>query len=128
MKRLTGIPASRGICIGPVFQFVRQELVIEKGKVEDPQSEIDRLNGAISTAKEQINEIYEKALKESSEADAEIFQAHAMILEDPELLDEVQKKISEQKFSAEFAMNESSQAMADIMAAMDDEYFAARAD
>ena len=127
MKRLTGIPASRGICIGPVFQFVRQELVIEKGKVEDPQSEIDRLNGAISTAKEQINEIYEKALKESSEADAEIFQAHAMILEDPELLDEVQKKISEQKFSAELAMNESSQAMADIMAAMDDEYFAARA-
>jgi phosphotransferase system enzyme I (PtsI) len=127
MKRLTGIPASRGICIGPVFQFVRQELVIEKGKVEDPQSEIDRLNGAISTAKEQINEIYEKALKEASEADAEIFQAHAMILEDPELLDGVHKKINEQKCSAEFAMNESSQAMADIMAAIDDEYFAARA-
>lgn len=127
MERLIGIPASRGICIGPVFQFVRQELVIEDCKIDDPQNELDRLDKAMSTAKEQINKIYEKALTESSEADAEIFQAHVMILEDPELLSEVEKKIKERKCSAELAMNETAQALADMMAAMSDEYFAARA-
>ena len=81
MKELTGIPASRGIGIGPIFQFVRQELIIEERSNIQPEEELKRLNTAISTAKDQIDSIYEKALKESSDADAEIFQAHRMILE-----------------------------------------------
>lgn len=127
MERLTGIPASRGICIGPIFQFVRQELVVDECKVDDPQSEITRLHDAIGKAKDQISTIYEKALTQASKADAEIFQAHKMILEDPELLSGVEKKIKEQHCSAEFAMKETAQAFSDTMAAMSDEYFAARA-
>lgn len=127
MKRLAGIPASRGICIGPVYQFARQELVVDECKVDDPQLEVARLHDAIAVAKEQIMRIYEKALAESSESDAEIFLAHKMILEDPELLGEVVKKIEDRKCSAEFAMKESAQHFSDIMAAMEDEYFAARA-
>ena len=127
MKRLTGIPASRGICIGPVYQFIRQELVITECKIDDPQKEIERLDAAISTAKDQISKIYEKALTEASKADAEIFQAHKMILEDPEMLSEVRKKIQSKKCNAEFAMKETAQAFSDMMAAMKDEYFAARA-
>ena len=127
MKRLAGIPASRGICIGPVFQFIRQELVVTDCKVDDPQKEIERLNAAIGAAKEQISKIYEKALTEASKADAEIFQAHLMILEDPEMLSEVRKKIESRNCSAETAMKETAQAFSDMMAAMKDEYFAARA-
>jgi len=127
MKRLAGIPASRGICIGPVFQFIRQELVVTDCKGDDPQKEIERLNAAIGAAKEQISKIYEKALTEASQADAEIFQAHLMILEDPEMLSEVRKKIESRKCSAESAMKETAQAFSDMMAAMKDEYFAARA-
>ncbi len=127
MKRLAGIPASRGICIGPVFQFIRQELVVTECKIDDPQKEIERLDAAISAAKEQISKIYEKALTEASKADAEIFQAHKMILEDPEMLGEVRKKIQDKKCNAEFAMKETAQAFSDMMAAMKDEYFAARA-
>ena len=127
MKSLTGIPASRGICIGPVFQFLRQELVVAECKVDDSENEIARLDDAVSTAKDQISEIYEKALTEASKADAEIFQAHKMILEDPELLGEVKKKIKDKKCSAELAMKETAQAFSDMMAAMSDEYFAARA-
>ena len=85
MKTLSGIPASRGICIGPVFQFLRQELIVAECKVDDSQKEIKRLEEAIQIAKDQISSIYEKALTEASKADAEIFQAHLMILEDPEL-------------------------------------------
>ena len=127
MKKLTGIPASRGICIGPVFQFLRQELIVDDCKTANPQIEIERLDEAISTAKDQISTIYEKALTESSKADAEIFQAHKMILEDPELLSEVKKKITNQQYSAELAMKETAQSFSDTMAAMKDEYFAARA-
>ena len=61
MKRLEGIPASRGICIGPIFQFVRRELAVEEVVVDDPAAETARLNEAITTAKDQISEIYEKA-------------------------------------------------------------------
>jgi len=127
MKEIAGIPASRGIGIGPVFQFVRQELIIEKRSNVQPEVELKRLNDAISTAKNQIERIYEKVLKESSDADAEIFQAHIMILEDPELFAEVEKKIKNQAKSAELAMQEAGQSFSDIMAAMKDEYFAARA-
>jgi len=127
MERLKGIPASRGICVGPIFQFVRQKLIIEETAVGDPVAEVERLDEAIEKAKEQIERIYEKALGESSEADAEIFHAHKLILEDPELLTAAKKKINEQQASAEFAMMQTSQEFADIMAAMNDEYFSARA-
>ena len=127
MKTLSGIPASRGICIGPVFQFLRQELIVAECKVDDSQKEIKRLEEAIQIAKDQISSIYEKALTEASKADAEIFQAHLMILEDPELLSEVKKKIETEHCSADFAMKETAQAFSNMMAAMADEYFAARA-
>ena len=127
MKHLAGIPASRGICISPVFQFVRQEIIVEEVCVDDPKAEINRLDQAICTAKDQIFLIYQKALKEASKADAEIFQAHRMILEDPELLAEVKKKIENQKVCAESAMQSTAQTFSDMMAGMKDEYFAARA-
>jgi phosphoenolpyruvate-protein phosphotransferase len=127
MKSLTGIPASRGICIGPVFPFVRQELRVESYCVEDVQVEITRLNSAIDKAKDQISQIYQKALTEASKADAEIFQAHRMILEDPELLKEVKAKIEKDSICAEFAMMTTAQSFSDMMAAMQDEYFKARA-
>ncbi len=127
MKELTGIPASRGIGIGPIFQFVRQELIIKERSNIQPEEELKRLNTAISIAKEEINSIYEKALKESSDGDAEIFQAHRLILEDPELLAGVENKIKNQDKTAELAMKETGQSFSDIMAAMSDEYFAARA-
>jgi phosphotransferase system enzyme I (PtsI) len=127
MKTLSGIPASRGICIGPVFQFLRQELVVAECKVDNSQKELERLDEAIEIAKVQISGIYEKALTEASKADAEIFQAHLMILEDPELLSEAKKKIETEHCSADFAMKETAQAFSNMMAAMNDEYFAARA-
>ena len=127
MKEIAGIPASRGIGIGPIFQFVRQELIIEKRSNIQPEVELKRLKAAISTAKDQIESIYEKVLKESGEADAEIFKAHLMILGDPELFAEVENKIKNQDKCAELAMQEAGQSFSDIMAAMKDEYFAARA-
>ena len=127
MIELTGISASRGMCIGPVFQFVRQKLEIQEKKQVNPSEELIRFNLAVDTAKDQIDRIYEKALQESSDADAAIFQAHRMILEDPELISAVKKKIESDKKSAEIAMQETGKSFSAMMAAMNDEYFAARA-
>jgi phosphoenolpyruvate-protein phosphotransferase len=127
MKRLTGISASRGICIGPAFPFIRQELRIESYCVDNTRDEIVRLDAAINKAKDQISLIYKKALGEASKADAEIFQAHRMILEDPELLKEVKAKIEKDSICAEFAMMTTAQSFSDMMSAMQDEYFKARA-
>ena len=127
MKKLAGIAASRGICIGPAFQFIRQELIVEERCVDDSEGELKKFEDAIKKADMQISVIYEKALEQSSETDAEIFQAHKMILKDPELLSEVKKIISGKALCAEFAMMQTAKKFSEIMAAMDDEYFAARA-
>ena len=127
MKKLNGVAASRGICIGPAFQFLRTELNTEKKDISDPEAEIARLDAAIQTAKDQIQSIYEKALTESSEADAEIFQAHKMILDDPELITTIKKRIQDEKINCEFSVYETAKQFAATMAAMEDEYFAARA-
>ena len=127
MKQLKGIAASRGVCFGPVFRFIRQELKVEEYCVESSPKEMNRLKRAITAARNQILDIYDKALRESSEADAEIFQAHRMILDDPELMKEVKRKIEEESLCAEYAMLTTAQSFSDMMAAMQDEYFAARA-
>ena len=127
MLELSGISASRGICIGPAYQFVRQKLEIKEKKQVNPSEELIRFNLAVETAKDQITLIYQKALTESSAADAEIFQAHLMILQDPELASEVKKKIEQGGKSAEIAMQQTGKSFADMMAAMQDECFAARA-
>ncbi len=127
MKKLNGVAASRGICIGPAFQFLRTELNTEKKEISDLDAEIARLDSAIQTAKDQIQSIYEKALTESSEADAEIFQAHKMILDDPEWTTTIKNRVKNEKVNSEFAVYETSKQFAATMAAMKDEYFAARA-
>lgn len=127
MGQLKGIAASRGICVGPAFQFFRRELIVKEKCIDNVPKEIKRLEKAIVAARNQITAIYDKAVKESSEADAEIFQAHRMILEDPELIKEVKTKIEKESLCAEYAMLTSAKSFSEIMAAMKDEYFAARA-
>lgn len=127
MKQLKGIAASRGICIGPAFQFVRRDLVVEEKCVDNTAVELERLDKAIGAARNQITAIYDKAVKESSESEAEIFQAHRMILDDPELIKEVKGKIEGKSQCAEYAMLTSAKSFSEIMAAMKDEYFSARA-
>ena len=127
MKKLQGVAASRGICIGPVFKFIRAELKIEKKTGLDSQAENTRFHSALEQAKKQIGKIYEKALKESSKADAAIFEAHQMILDDPEFIGAVETRIKDEKTNAENAVNAAAQMFSATMAAMNDEYFKARA-
>ena len=127
MKMLQGVAASRGTGIGPTFKFIRAEIHIDEYKVENTEKEIQRFKDAAREAQKQIGKIYEKALTESSATDASIFEAHKMILDDPEFVGAVENKINSEKVCAESAVNEAAQKFSATMAAMADEYFKARA-
>jgi phosphoenolpyruvate-protein phosphotransferase (PTS system enzyme I) len=126
MKKFQGVASSRGIAIGPVFQFRRTELVIGTCENQDPFGEWKRLESAMETARGQLNQVYEKALKETDKAQAEIFQFHIMMTEDADLLDRVKKSLEDRRTNVEPVYMEVCQGYADELAAMDNEYFAAR--
>ncbi len=126
MKKYQGVASSRGIAIGPVFQFRRAELVIGTCENQDPFSEWKRLDSALETARKQLNQVYEKALNETDEAQAEIFQFHIMMTEDADLLDRVKNALEDRRTNVEPIYMEVCQGYASELAAMDNEYFAAR--
>jgi phosphotransferase system enzyme I (PtsI) len=126
MKEFKGIASSRGIAIGPVFQFRRVELKIETCQNQDPFTEWSRLESALDTARSQLSQIHEKALNETDEAQAEIFQFHIMMTEDADLLERVKTALEERHTNIEPIFMEVSKGYADDLAKMDNEYFAAR--
>ena len=127
MKQLLGIPASRGIAIGPAFQFKRQELHIERCPVSDTAQEWQRFLNAVAVARRQLAAIHEKALAESGSDDAAIFEAHLMMLDDPELHSSVESAIKEQAINAEAAVYDTAENIAAMLESLEDDYLSARA-
>ena len=127
MKTLRGIAASRGIVIGPAFHFRRADLSFERRTVEDPAAEWARFQAALEMAREQLADVYAKAEAESGAEQAAIFQAHALMLGDPELLDAVRTAVEEQGINAEAALDDAAEMYAQMLEALDDEYLSARA-
>ena len=127
MFELHAIAASRGIAIGPVFHFRRQELRIERCPVADREAEWGRFQEAVGVARAQLAEIHQAALAQSGADDAAIFEAHAMMLDDPELHSSVQSAIVEQGTNAEVALHESAEKVAVMLESLGDEYLSARA-
>lgn len=127
MDTLRGIGASRGIAIGPVFHFRRTGLVIERCPTPDPAAEWQRFEAAVSTARQQLAAIHARAEAESGAEEAAIFEAHAMMLDDPELLDSVRAAITQESINAEAALNDAAENFAQMLEALEDEYLSARA-
>jgi len=127
MRTLHGIAASRGIAIGTAFQFRWTDLCFERCTVEDPAAEWACLEAALETACEQLADVYAKAEAESGAEQAAIFQAHALMLEDPELLKTVRTAIEEQYVNAEAALSDAAETYAQMLESLDDEYLSARA-
>jgi phosphotransferase system enzyme I (PtsI) len=127
MKTLQGIAASYGIAIGPVFAYKRTELEITPCSVDDPAVEWERFEAAQETARKQLDEVYQKAVVESGEEQAEIFKAQAMMLDDPELVGTVKKAVEEQRINVESALSDTAESFAHMLEALEDEYLSARA-
>ena len=103
---LKGIGASPGIVLGKALVIEETELVIERKTINDTQAEVTKLKDAVAISKEELTKVKEKALAELGEHEAEIFEAHLLVLEDPELVESAVCKINDEKVNAEFALNE----------------------
>ncbi len=124
---LTGIAASKGIAIAKAFLLETPEMDLSKKEVTDTDQEIKRFNNSLAKAKEELQLIKEKTLKEMGEDKAEIFSAHLLVLSDPEIIDGVTNKIKGDNVNAEFAMKEVSDTFVSLFENMDNEYMKERA-
>ena len=127
MKQIKGIAAARGFAIGPVFQFQKVNLHLERYTISKPDDEVKRLDQAVVFASMQVQAVYEKAKAEMATDPAAIFDTHMMMLQDPGLLNTIRKTITEQKLNAEFAIKEATEHYAQTLEGMGSEYFQSRA-
>lgn len=127
MKTIPGRAASRGIAIGPAFKYRKEELKITSSLIDQPEDEILRLENALDRVQSDLKNAYQETLEEIGEEEAAIFEAHAQILGDPELLKSVREDIKQRKINAETSLKEQSEAYASKLEALDNEYFQARA-
>ncbi|PAB59804.1 phosphoenolpyruvate--protein phosphotransferase [Anaeromicrobium sediminis] len=125
MRKGTG--ASPGISIGKALVITHEPLNIEKKEITNVDGQKDILKNSIEASKEQLTKIKEKALRELGEEKAAIFEAHLMILQDPELVDSTLGKIESESINAEFAFKEVTNQFITIFESMDNEYMRERA-
>ncbi|MCR4999432.1 MAG: phosphoenolpyruvate--protein phosphotransferase [Lachnospiraceae bacterium] len=124
---LTGKSVFGGIAIGNLSLYRKNDNVVKRVKVEDPEVEINRFESAKETAKEQLGQLYDKAMKEVGEANAAVFEVHQMMLDDLDYIESVQNMIRSQGINAEFAVATTGDNFSEMFAAMDDDYMKARA-
>ncbi len=127
MNVFTGIGVSRGIAIGPVFQFRKTSLEFETYCPEDSTQEWRRFQEAVDVTRTKLNEIYTQAVASLGADEAAIFQAHLTILDDPDLHDSVKQVIQSQGINAEAALREVAEEYCRQLEMLEDEYFRARA-
>lgn len=127
MDKFTGKGVYGAVAIGKISVFQRQDVQVKRFKIEDCEAEIARLEAAKETAIRQLSQIYEKALKEVGEANAQIFEIHRMMVEDEDYNDAIVEMIHGQNVNAEYAVAVTADNFADMFAAMDDCYMQARA-
>ena len=122
-----GTGASPGIALGMALVIEHSELVIEKKTIENIDKEIQKLESAVKVSKEELTKVKEKALAELGEHEAEIFEAHLLVLEDPELIGSAISKIRDEKVNADYALNEIKEIFVAMFESMDNEYMRERA-
>ena len=126
MDKKSGKKIFNGIAIGKIRFYAKAENQVSRTKVEDVNAEITRYEDAKQTATGQLEKLYEKALVEVGEANAEIFNVHIMMLEDDDFNESVHNIITSQKVNAEYAVASTGDNFAEMFANMEDEYFKAR--
>ena len=127
MEKYTGKSIFKGIAIGKILFYQKGEQPVKRVKIEDTAEQIKRYEDVRAKAAEQLQGLYEKALKEVGEANAAVFEVHQMMLEDDDYIDSVVNIIETQQVNAEFAVATTGDNFAKMFAEMEDDYFKARA-
>lgn len=127
MLQLKGIAASQGISFAKAYVFVEPDLSVKEVKIEDVEAEVKRFEDAIEASKKELTIIKENALASLGADKAAVFEAHLLILDDPEFMGTVKTDIESKVINAEYAFKETSDMFISMFEAMDNEYMKERA-
>ena len=127
MITLEGKSVFGGVAIGKIQFYKRNEITIKRTRVEDVEAEVERFQNAKAKTLELLKGLYEKALEDVGEANAMIFEAHQLMLEDPDYVESIENIIRTQDVNAEYAIGATADNFAAIFEAMDDAYMQGRA-
>ncbi|MCH5265191.1 MAG: phosphoenolpyruvate--protein phosphotransferase [Lachnospiraceae bacterium] len=127
MTVLEGKSVYGGIAIGKIEILVKEDRTVKRSTVEDPEAEKERFTLAKEAAKKQLQELYDKALKEVGEANAMIFDVHQMMLDDLDYIESITNMIESQNVNAEFAVATTGDNFSQMFASMEDAYMKERA-
>ena len=127
MTKYVGKGVYGAVAIGKISVFKKNDVSVARAHIDDTEAEKARVEAAKSAAAEQLSAIYEKALKEVGETNAQIFEIHMMMLEDEDYNESIRNIIDTQHVNAEFAVAVTADNFAEMFSSMDDSYMQARA-
>ncbi|MFD0825499.1 phosphoenolpyruvate--protein phosphotransferase [Neobacillus sp. M.A.Huq-85] len=127
MSFLHGIAASNGIAIAKAYRLVDQDLSFEKKTIDHTDAEVERFNAAVKKANSELEAIRDRAIVDLGADKAAIFEAHLLVLNDPELTGPIIDKIHTEKVNAESALSETADMFIMMFEQMDNEYMRERA-
>ena len=119
-KMLKGIAASDGVAVAKAYLLVQPDLSFETVTVEDISAEEARLDAALAASQDELSVIREKAVESLGEEAAAVFDAHLMVLADPEMTGQIKETIRAKQVNAEAALTEVTNMFIAIFEGMDD--------
>ncbi|MGQ4574706.1 phosphoenolpyruvate--protein phosphotransferase [Leuconostoc pseudomesenteroides] len=127
-KNFKGIAASNGVAIAKAYLLVDPDLSFDKKTINDVTAEQARVDDALKASSEDVTLIKSKAEKNLGASEAQVFEAHLMVLADPEMSGAIKQKIADEKVNAETAVKEVTDMYISMFEAMtDNEYMQERA-
>ena len=126
MQCFQGKSVYKGIAMGPIVVLKKNDYQVKRTRIEDAEAEVNRVDEAVKASQQQLQKLYDKAVKEVGEASAAIFEVHQMMLEDEDYLEAIQNMIRTEQVNAEYAVAVTGDNFAEMFASMDDDYMKAR--
>jgi phosphoenolpyruvate-protein phosphotransferase (PTS system enzyme I) len=127
MSLLNGIAASNGIAMAKAYRLVEPDLTFVKTSISDSAVEVSRFRDALEISKTELSQIRDHAEIELGQDKAAIFEAHLLVLRDPELINPIEDKIQSEKVNAETALKDTADFFINMFEQMDNEYMKERA-
>ncbi|MGM0239228.1 MULTISPECIES: phosphoenolpyruvate--protein phosphotransferase [Enterococcus] len=120
VEMLKGIAASDGVAVAKAYLLVQPDLSFKKNNIEDVAAEEKRLDDALAASSAELQKIRDKAAKSLGEEEAQVFDAHLMVLSDPEMIGQIKQHITDNKINAESSLKEVTDMYIGMFEAMDD--------
>src|SRR5699024_6351384 len=117
---LKGIAASDGVAVAKAYLLIEPDLSFSKVTIDDVEKEKTRLDAALKASEADLHKIRDKAAASLGEEEAQVFDAHLMVVNDPEMTDQIKQNIADNSVNAEQALKDVSGMYIEMFDAMED--------